>query len=97
MPPSHLSSASTKIPALLEPYILDGAASKQENSLTLITSIQGASSNWLVLRYLVALLAAKRGGEEDGEEAGVVLVSFLRDLTFWREGCSRLVRPPLLY
>lgn len=92
MPSSHLSSASSKIPALLEPYVLDGAATRHDGSLTLVTSIQGAAANWLIHRYLFALLASKKDEPEEQDKAGVVLVSFMRDGAFWRDGCSRLVR-----
>lgn len=91
MPSSHLFSASSKIPALLEPYVLDGAAVRHDGSLTLATSIQGAAANWLLLRYLFALLASKKDEADEEEKAGVILVSFMRDSTFWKDGCSRLV------
>jgi elongator complex protein 6 len=101
---------TSRIPLLLEPYL----SLPPEASLILLTSVLGASTNWLVLRFLYNALAApttgtqlgarrdtdgigKTGedgdwkGEEEGEGTRVVLASFLRDLTFWREGGRRLV------
>ncbi|KAL2198772.1 hypothetical protein P885DRAFT_76375 [Corynascus similis CBS 632.67] len=98
------------LPHLLEPYL---PSVPPETSLTVLTSVIGASTNWLVLRHLHALLkpssparqhsagvrkARRRAeGEEDDEEdkdegvdVAVVLVSFLRDFLFWKDGCSRL-------
>lgn len=82
---------SSRIPPLLEPYL----ALPPEASLILLTSVLGAGSNWLVLRYLYSYL---RGPGSAADEAkggtGVVLVSFLRDGAFWRDGAARLVRSP---
>lgn len=74
---------SSRIPPLLESYL----SLPSEASLTLLTSILGASSNWLVLRYLYSHLR----GPEGNEDVGVVFVSFMRDGAFWREGCGKLV------
>ena len=74
---------SSRIPSLLEPYL----ALPSEASLTLLTSVLGASSNWLVLRCLYSYLRSSEGNED----VGVVLVSFMRDGAFWREGCGKLV------
>lgn len=46
--------ATTRIPHLLEPYI----TLPPQHSLTLITGVLGASTNWLVLRYLYTFLSA---------------------------------------
>jgi hypothetical protein len=73
-------SMSTRIPPLLEQYL----ALPPEASLILLTSILGASTNWLVLRHLYSYLKTL-------PDVGVVLVSFMRDGTFWRENASRLV------
>lgn len=83
---------SSRIPPLLEPYL----ALPPEASLILLTSVLGAGSNWLVLRYLYSYLRgparnlATDGAAEDGD-TGVVLVSFLRDRAFWRDIAARLV------
>ena len=75
----------SKVPPLLEPHV-PGAA-ERDGSLTVLTSVQGATTNWLVLRYLVSLLQQR--------DTGVELVSFLRDFTFWKEGATRLVSLPV--
>lgn len=80
---------TSRIPPLLEPYL----ALPPEASLILLTSVLGASSNWLVLRYLHSALLSQDGGAEisPGEECKVLLVSFMRDFTFWKENGRRLV------
>ncbi|KAJ5639516.1 uncharacterized protein N7484_007378 [Penicillium longicatenatum] len=82
------------LPPLLTSYL----SSQPEASLTLISSILGATSNWLVLRYLYSALItsnssnASLGLEEshDGAKKKVVLVSFLRGWEFWRAEAKRL-------
>ncbi|KAJ9155163.1 hypothetical protein NKR23_g1606 [Pleurostoma richardsiae] len=95
---------ASKIPPLLESYL----SLPPETSLIVLTSILGASTNWLVLRYLHSYLSpsstaaggtsrrqlsvdsgadAESGGED---EVCVLLVSFMRDFAFWRDGASRL-------
>jgi len=79
---------SSRIPPLLEPYL----ALPPEASLILLTSVLGASSNWLVLRFLHSTLIGLDpvpAIQDDG--AKVVLVSFMRDFAFWRENSKRLV------
>lgn len=73
---------SNRIPALLEPYL----ALPREASLILLSSILGASTNWLVLRHLYSYLKSQ---SSEGA-VGVVLVSFMRDAAFWKDGSSRL-------
>jgi len=73
---------ASKIPPLLEPYL----ALPQEASLILLTSVLGASTNWLALRFLYSALA-----NPEDEDVKVVFVSFMRDLAFWKDGCKRLV------
>jgi elongator complex protein 6 len=84
---------STRIPPLLEPYL----ALPPETSLIVLTSILGASTNWLVLRYLHTFLnsatklnATPSPDDADKEDVYVLLVSFLRDYSFWRDGAGRL-------
>ncbi|KAI9675024.1 MAG: hypothetical protein M1817_001430 [Caeruleum heppii] len=92
---ARLPRSIRHIPPLLEPYL----QTPPRHSLTLLTSILGASTNWLVLRFLAHALSecglksqSERWGEgvtgqDDAGIAKVVLVSFLRDGTFWeREG-----------
>lgn len=81
---------STRIPSLLEPYL----ALPPEASLILLTSVLGASSNWLVLRFLYNNLQSQEApGSEQPQEGHtkILLVSFMRDFAFWRENARRLV------
>jgi len=78
---------STRIPLLLEPYL----TLPPEASLILLTDVLGATSNWLILRFLCNTLNAKQEQLDGNEETKVVFVSFLRDLPFWKEGGKRLV------
>ncbi len=85
------------LPPLLTAYLSD----QREASLTLISSILGATSNWLLLRYLYAALGPSPsstisiGTDElaNGAKRKVVLVSFLRSWEFWRTEAKRLVGP----
>ena len=83
----HGPTMSTRIPALLEPYL----ALPPESSLVLVTSVLGARANWLVLRFLCSFLRHAAADSEEEEDTGVVLVSFLRDGAFWRDGAAKLV------
>ena len=80
---------SSRIPPLLEPYL----TLPPEASLILLTSVLGASSNWLVLRFLHSALIGSDASSDSPQEdeAKVVLVSFMRDLAFWKENAKRLV------
>jgi hypothetical protein len=88
---SHVASTNmtSRIPPLLEPYL----ALPPEASLILLTSVLGASSNWLVLRYVHnALISQDAGyGMSPQEEIKVLVVSFMRDYAFWKENGKRLV------
>lgn len=95
------------IPPLLTPYLAHSTHSAQ--SLTLITSVLAATSNWLLLRYLHDVLlstttASTTGiydqsslsnkyndGDGDNRAKKIILVSFLRDWTFWKAEGKRLV------
>ena len=81
---------SSRIPHLLEPYL----ALPPEASLILLTSVLGASSNWLVLRFLQNALLSPNGATEisSRDDTKVLLVSFMRDFAFWKENGRRLVR-----
>ncbi|KAK0725590.1 hypothetical protein B0H67DRAFT_680921 [Lasiosphaeris hirsuta] len=77
---------SRAIPPLLEPYLLPSEA-----ALLVLTNILGASTNWLVLRHLHALLKPSPTTSDSNEPpTTVVLASFLRDLPFWTAGAARL-------
>ncbi|KAL5332835.1 hypothetical protein BJX70DRAFT_392669 [Aspergillus crustosus] len=82
------------LPHLLLPYIIP----PPHSSLTVLSSVLGATGNWLVLRFLCAALStsitfnatpAQQGVESEGNKK-VVLVSFLRGLEFWRAEAKKL-------
>jgi elongator complex protein 6 len=86
---------SARLPHLLEPYL----ALPPETSLILLTSVLGASSNWLTLRYLYSYLKSSSSHPSSSSNenitavsggTGVVLVSFMRDGAFWRDGAGRM-------
>lgn len=90
---------ATQIPPLLESCL----SLPPETSQIVLTGILGASTNWLVLRYLHSLLkpvtTTHRSQHGDGSSAGqedvrVVLVSWMRDYAFWKDGGGRLVMLP---
>ncbi|KAL4884718.1 hypothetical protein BJY04DRAFT_181862 [Aspergillus karnatakaensis] len=82
------------LPHLLLPYITP----PPDSSLTVLSSVLGATGNWLVLRFLCAALSASLTpnlgpGHQDGDggrKKKVVLVSFLRGWEFWRSEAKRL-------
>ncbi|KAL4922230.1 hypothetical protein BDW62DRAFT_79913 [Aspergillus aurantiobrunneus] len=82
------------LPHLLTPYI----SYPPQASLTAVSSVLGATGNWLVLRFLCAALNSSTSshtgpgfqGVEPGKKRKVVLVSFLRGWEFWRSEAKRL-------
>ncbi|KAJ5288847.1 hypothetical protein N7478_001877 [Penicillium angulare] len=82
------------LPPLIAPYV----SAQPESSLTLITSILGATSNWLVLRFLHPALSTspnpnvslRLDEQQNDAKKKVVLVSFLRGWEFWRAEAKRL-------
>lgn len=90
IPPLNSKSVmATRIPPLLDPYL----SLPPETSLIVLTSVLGASTNWLVQRYLHSLFLRPADSSSDGNADGapaVVLVSFMRDFSFWRDGAARL-------
>jgi elongator complex protein 6 len=77
---------STRIPPLLQPYL----SLPPETSLIVLTSVLGASTNWLVLRYLHSFLTTAKTPDSGNEDVvSVLLVSFLRDYPFWRDAAAR--------
>lgn len=79
-------ASSTRIPPLLESYL----SLPPESSLVLLTSVLGASANWLVLRHVYSYLRGS-DGDESTKDTGVVFVSFMRDGGFWRDAASKMV------
>ncbi|KAH8884281.1 hypothetical protein GQ53DRAFT_797885 [Thozetella sp. PMI_491] len=85
---------ASRVPPLLEAYL----ALPPEAAQIVLTGILGASTNWLCLRYLYSFLStptsrpadAPTSSSSGGSGTCVVLVSFLRDYAFWRDGASRL-------
>ncbi|KAI8632663.1 hypothetical protein F5Y19DRAFT_471833 [Xylariaceae sp. FL1651] len=90
---------ASRAPPLLEPYL----RLPHETSLILLSGVLGTSTNWLVHRYLYSLLASSSSHSLsrqdelvettislDTHRTSVVLVSFLRDYAFWKDGSRRL-------
>ncbi|KAL3466737.1 hypothetical protein BJX64DRAFT_215786 [Aspergillus heterothallicus] len=82
------------LPHLLTPYV----SAPPQSSLTVLSSVLGATGNWLVLRFLYAALGSSptfntiygTSSLEDGKQRKVVLVSFLRGWEFWKSEAKRL-------
>ncbi|KAM7205651.1 hypothetical protein V8F33_000977 [Rhypophila sp. PSN 637] len=105
-----MASSSRIIPHLLDPYLRptettpSSTTDEAEPNLSIATSVLGASTNWLILRYLYAFLKQQpstqqqresespAGGSEEDEPTttNVILVSFLRDYSFWKENAGRI-------
>lgn len=91
-------SITRSLPPLLTPYLSLPRSSSYESSLILLTSVLGAGTNWILLRYLSSLLSGTEGnqtGNGDGNgngdgETKVVFLSFMRDMNFWREGARKI-------
>lgn len=85
---------ASRIPPLLDPYL----SPPPETSLVFLSGILGSTTNWLVFRYLYSLLSgpSKPTSQEDALDSpsvdgtNVVLVSFLRDYAFWKDGAGKL-------
>lgn len=89
-----------RVPFPLEPYL----QLPPEYSLTLFTSVLGASANWLLLHHLSAVLGSEvtkrsdhgssfddTGTAEKAEDVSVVLVSFMHDEVYWNTEAKRLM------
>ncbi|PWY79476.1 hypothetical protein BO94DRAFT_548582 [Aspergillus sclerotioniger CBS 115572] len=81
------------LPPLLAPYV----SSLPPSSLTVLSSVLGATGNWLALRFLYAALSVSASDAtlslsdtNNGKKRKVVLVSFLRGWEFWRTEAKRL-------
>lgn len=92
---------SMRIPPALSPYI----QIPLPDSLFLLTGVQNANPNWLILRYLYAAfgrdaqtqrthhISVDDAPELDHQDAApaVLIVSWLRDLDFWQTEAKRAV------
>lgn len=84
----------------IPPLLASILSSLPYTSLTLVTSTLGATTSWLVVRFICAVLRG-RGSEighgiptigENSHGQGVVLVSWLRDGSWWRDSGRKLVK-----
>ena len=73
MPPS------SRIPPLLQHHV----HLPSKDSLILLTSTLGASSNWLLIRFLHDALNHSQTAGEEG--CNVILVSWMREYEFWKQ------------
>ena len=89
------------IPPLLSPNL----SNLPYTSLTLLTWTLGATTNWLVLRFIYAALKSSGYGiaydipstPEKHHGQRIVLVSWLRDGTWWKESGRKLVSRARIY
>ncbi|KAL8811590.1 MAG: hypothetical protein Q9200_001681 [Gallowayella weberi] len=73
------------IPPLLSTHL---HSTPPRGFLSLVTSVLGASANWIILRHIFAAL--KHPSSDQEQATGVVLVSWLRGSDFWRDGAKKL-------
>lgn len=75
------------IPPLLEPIV----RLPKEKTLLLLTGVLGATPHWIVSRFLKSVLSDDRhdNGDDDREQTAVVLVSWMRDLEYWKAEARR--------
>jgi elongator complex protein 6 len=73
------SSHRNRTPSTLEPYLTLPPA----QSLTLLTNTLGCSANWLTSRFVISAL------NHASEPTSVVLVSWMRDVAFWKDELRR--------
>lgn len=61
-------------------------------SLTLITSVLGASANWIVQRHILAALKPQPlASVKEGADVKIMLISWLRGSELWGEALKKLV------
>jgi elongator complex protein 6 len=73
------SSHRNRTPSTLEPYL----ALPPAQSLTLLTNTLGCSANWLTSRFAISAL------KDASDATSVILVSWMRDLAFWKDELRR--------
>ncbi|KAF1809904.1 hypothetical protein P152DRAFT_142953 [Eremomyces bilateralis CBS 781.70] len=84
---------SSRIPPLLDRVL----SIPHQDSLILLTSVLGATTNWLIVRYLYSCLAShqpslsRHNPGDDHPPLKVVLVTWLRDAEFWKTEVKRAV------
>ena len=74
------SSHRNRTPSTLEPYL----ALPPSQSLILLTNTLGCSANWLTSRFAISAL------NDATNPTSVVLVSWMRDLAFWKDEIRRV-------
>ena len=87
------------------PLLLPNISNLPYTSLILLTSTLGATTNWLVLRYICAALKSSDYGIaydtpstlEKHYGPRIVLVSWLRDGKWWKESGRKLVSRLRIY
>ncbi|KAF7856340.1 hypothetical protein EAF04_009868 [Stromatinia cepivora] len=83
-------STTRSLPPLLTPYLSLPSSTSYESSLILLTSVLGAGTNWVLLRYLSSLLSTTEENGNGEGEVKVVFLSFMRDMNFWKEGARKI-------
>ena len=81
-------SSRNRIPSAIEPYL----QLPPETSLILLTGTLGCSANWLTARFVSSILSQKfytPANSLDFEEPCVIIVSWMRDLAFWKNEVRR--------
>ncbi|KAF2021897.1 hypothetical protein BU24DRAFT_338158 [Aaosphaeria arxii CBS 175.79] len=79
MPPA------SRVPALLQPYV----RLPNSDSILLVTSTLGASTNWLLIRFLCDALNpvrhdAGQKSDNSNNDVKVIFASWMRDWEFWK-------------
>ncbi|EMC97857.1 hypothetical protein BAUCODRAFT_66893 [Baudoinia panamericana UAMH 10762] len=75
-------TSRNRIPHQLEPYL----RLPPEASLIVLTSTLGCSATWLTARFVSSLLDYT---DDEGGETAVVLASWLRDASWWKQELRR--------
>ncbi|EMF08050.1 uncharacterized protein SEPMUDRAFT_54994 [Sphaerulina musiva SO2202] len=75
--------SSRILPPALEPYL----QLPPETSLILLTSTLGCSVNWLTARFISSALASDQ--QQQQPPLAILLVSWIRDLAFWKNELRR--------
>lgn len=83
-----MATPNSRIPHIIEPYTRQAP----DQALTLITGVLDATPYWLVTQFIAAALACK---DADGGRTAVVLVSWMRDLEYWRSDIKKSTVWPL--